>query len=48
MVGGQRPFLYQLYLPQKIGDQFTLTINPGGTGDIDNAVVIGAQFGFTF
>ncbi len=23
-------------------------INPGGTGDIDNAVVIGAQFGFTF
>jgi len=23
-------------------------INPGGTGDIDDAVVIGAQFGFTF
>ena len=33
MVGGQRPFLYQLYLPQKIGDQFTLKLGRFGASD---------------
>jgi porin len=33
MVGGQRPFLYQLYLQQRIGDQFTLKLGRFGASD---------------
>jgi porin len=33
MVGGQRPFLYQLYLQQKFNEQFTLKIGRFGASD---------------